>query len=161
MSAVRWGEFAAAAPEAARVGGSMLYEVGLGLGFLATVRPDGGPRVHPICPILTDEGMYGLIIPSPKLRDLRCDNRYALNSETFAPPRHDDAFYLTGTIRELLDPPLRNALTEQFLTERSMQNPWQGFDDQALVEFMIERALVTLTAPREGLPSGHTVWRVS
>ena len=34
----------------------LFYQYGIGLGFLATVRPDGGPRLHPICPIITDEG---------------------------------------------------------------------------------------------------------
>jgi hypothetical protein len=25
----------------------------VGLAFVATVRPDGGPRVHPMCPVIT------------------------------------------------------------------------------------------------------------
>jgi hypothetical protein len=35
---------AAAARMLAEAGGALLYNYGLGLGFLATVRPDGGPR---------------------------------------------------------------------------------------------------------------------
>jgi hypothetical protein len=38
---------AAAARMLAEAGGAPLYNYGLGLGFLATVRPDGGPRVLP------------------------------------------------------------------------------------------------------------------
>ncbi len=34
-----------------------------------------------------------------------------------------------------------------------------GFEAQTLVEFDIERCLLTLTSPEDGLPSGHTVWR--
>ena len=93
-----WKQFAIARPDLARQGRSLFYEHGLGLGFLATVRADGGPRVHPICPLLSDDGLYGFIVPGPKLQDLRRDNRYALHTETFPPPRHDDAFYLTGTV---------------------------------------------------------------
>jgi hypothetical protein len=36
-------------------GRDLLYQFGVGLGFLSTVRRDGGPRVHPICPILHDD----------------------------------------------------------------------------------------------------------
>lgn len=65
----------------------MFYEHGLGLGFLATTRPDGGPRVHPICPVLAGN-LYAFIVPGPKLADLRRDPRYryALHSEIFPPP---------------------------------------------------------------------------
>jgi hypothetical protein len=28
---------------------SLLYQFGVGLAFLSTVRPDGGPRLHPLC----------------------------------------------------------------------------------------------------------------
>jgi hypothetical protein len=136
----------------------MFYEHGLGLAFLATVRSDGGPRVHPICPLLADD-LYGFIVVGPKLEDLRRDGRYALHCETFPPPRHDDAVYLSGVVEEHDDPPLRRALTEQFLAEREMTEPWPGFDTQALVEFRVDRVLVTLTEARNGLAAGHTIWR--
>jgi hypothetical protein len=130
----------------------------VGLGFLATVRPDAGPRVHPICPLLTAKGLYGLIVPGPKLADLRRDPRYALHSETCAPPRQDDGFYLTGVVRELADGDLRAQLDAQFLAERDLAEPWPGFDQQVLVEFLIDRCLLTLTEAQDGLPAGHTVW---
>lgn len=136
----------------------MFYAHGLGLGFLGTTRLDGGPRVHPICPILAGQ-LYAFILPGPKLDDLRRDGRFALHSETFAPPRHDDGAYLTGVIEELTDdPPLTAALTEQVLAERDLAEPWPGFDTQALVELKVERVLVTLTEPRSGLPRGHSIW---
>ena len=37
-----------------------------------------------------------LILPGPKLGDLRRDGRYSLHSETVAPPREDDGFAVTG-----------------------------------------------------------------
>jgi hypothetical protein len=154
-----WKQFSEVRPDLATLGASLLYEFGsIGLGFLATVRADGGPRVHPICPLLTDEGLYGFIVPGPKLDDLRRDTRYALHCETFPPPRHDDAFYVTGRASERDDPILRAALTDQFLHERQLDEPWAGFDDQALVEFGVERCLVTLTDARDGFPAGHTTW---
>ncbi len=153
-----WGQFASARSDLARQGRDLFYGHDLGLGFLATVRADGGPRVHPICPLLSDAGLYGFIVAGPKLEDLRRDSRYALHSETFPPPRHDDAFYVTGTVVELQDAGLRAALTEQFVTEHHLAEPWPGFEDQALVEFNLERCLLTLTAARDGLPAGHTTW---
>jgi hypothetical protein len=69
-------------PDLAGEGRQLFYEHRVGLGFLATVRPDGGPRVHPICPLVTPEGLYGFIVPGPKLKDLRRDSGYALHTET-------------------------------------------------------------------------------
>ena len=154
-----WQQFAIARPDLARLGRDLFYEHGLGLGFLATVRADGGPRVHPICPLL-EEGLHGFIVPGPKLQDLRRDNRYALHTETFPPPRHDDTFYLTGAAVELQHDELRAALTQQFLLEHHLEEPWPDFEDQALIEFNIERCLLTLTAARDGLPAGHTTWHI-
>jgi hypothetical protein len=37
-----WGEFALERPELAEAGRRMLYQFGVGLAFLATVRADGG-----------------------------------------------------------------------------------------------------------------------
>jgi hypothetical protein len=153
-----WRQFSEAAPELARMGGGLLYEFGLGLGFLATVRVDGGPRVHPICPILTTDGLYAFVLPGPKLDDLRRDPRFALHSETFPPPRQDDAFYVSGSVEARDDRELRVSLTAQFLAERRLEEPWAGFENQALLECRIERVLVTLTEARDGLPAGHTIW---
>jgi hypothetical protein len=152
-----WSELVDAAPGLAHEGAGLLREFDIGLGFLATIRPDGGPRVHPICPLLLDE-LYGFIVPGPKLADLRRDPRYALHSKTFPPPRQDDAFYVTGEVQELHDADLRARLTEAFLAEHQLDEPWPGFQEQALVEFRIERVLLTLTESRNGIPSGHTVW---
>jgi hypothetical protein len=152
-----WSQFCAAAPVVSAEVRNLFFAHGLGLGFLATVRRDGGPRVHPVCPLLADE-LYIFIIDGPKLRDLRRDPRYALHSETVAPPDHDDGAYLTGAVHELDDADLFRRLKEQCLAERDLTEPWPGFDEQALVELRIERALVTLTHPRHGLAAGHTVW---
>jgi len=81
-----WTEFARQQPALAAAGHGQIYQHGLGLGFLATVRRDGGPRVHPVCPVISSAGLHVLILPGPKLGDLRRDGRYSLHSETVAPP---------------------------------------------------------------------------
>ncbi len=93
---VTWKEFAAAAPELAEAGRSLLNQFGVGLAFLATVRKDGAPRLHPVCPVLSDERLFVLIAPtSPKRHDLRRDGRYAL--QTFPQPKPgSDEFYVAG-----------------------------------------------------------------
>ena len=90
-----WPEFAALRPDLAEAGHALLYQFGVGLGFLATTRADGGPRVHPMCPIVTEAGMYAFIVPGPKQRDLLRDGRFALHS--FPCPDNEDAFSCMGS----------------------------------------------------------------
>ena len=59
---ISWTEFKSRQPELARDGADLLYHFGVGLAFLGTVRPDGGPRLHPICPLVTDTGLYAFIV---------------------------------------------------------------------------------------------------
>jgi hypothetical protein len=49
--------------------------------FLATIRSDGGPRVHPVTPWIFDGHLYvRMFDTSPKVADLTRDPRYALHS---------------------------------------------------------------------------------
>ncbi len=153
-----WKSFAVAEPTIAAKGRELFYQYGVGLGFLGTVRRDGGPRVHPICPILVDDRLFALIVPGPKRDDLRRDPRYALHCLTSEPPRQDDAFYLAGSVHEVSDAATWERVAEQFLAERGIESRWSGFEAQTLVELDIERCLLTLTSSEYGLPSGHTVW---
>src|SRR5207253_7637886 len=93
---VTWKEFAAAEPDLADVGRSLLFQFKVGLAFLATVRGDGAPRLHPVCPVLSRDRLFVLITPeSPKRHDLERDGRYAL--QTFPQPKAgSDEFYLAG-----------------------------------------------------------------
>src|SRR3954464_9726625 len=111
-----WAELEAARPDLDAAARALLYQVGVGLGFLATVRRDGGPRVHPMCPLLTGDAMYAFIVPSPKQADLRRDGRYALHS--FPTPDNEDAFYVTGRARLVEDRDVRARLGQQFVDER-------------------------------------------
>jgi hypothetical protein len=105
---VTWNEFAAAEPELAQAGRSLLFQFGgVGLAFLATVRKDGAPRLHPVCPVLSNNHLVVLITPtSPKRYDLRRDGRYAL--QTFPQPKPgSDEFYVTGTALPVEDSAMR------------------------------------------------------
>ena len=73
-----WAEFAAAAPEMAALGSELRAK--FGLAFLATVRKDGSPRVHPVCPFVFRGRLFIATDPrSPKRHDLKRDGRYVLH----------------------------------------------------------------------------------
>ena len=107
---VTWKEFAAAEPDLADVGRSLLFQFKVGLAFLATVRRNGAPRLHPVCPVLSDNRLFVLIIPtSPKRHDLRRDGRYAL--QTFPQPKPgSDEFSIAGKAVGVDDPAVRAAI---------------------------------------------------
>jgi Pyridoxamine 5'-phosphate oxidase len=152
-----WGEFQAAQPEKAATGRALLYQVGVGLGFLATVRADGGPRVHPVCPILTDDGLYLFVVASPKRNDLRRDPRYALHA--FPTDDNEDAFYVTGVAEPRPDPVLRPLIAEQYFGERDMKDPPDGFEDEQLFELLVDHCLVTKTTGHGDWNPQHSVWK--
>ena len=130
-----WSEFEADAPELAAAGRALLYQFGVGLGYLATVRADGGPRVHPFCPILHGSGLYGLIGSSPKQRDLLRDGRCAIHS--FPCPDRDDEFYLSARARHRTEVSLAEKVRETMTATGATSS-----GDEALFEFDIERALL-------------------
>ena len=154
---ILWTEFEKREPDLAAAGREMFYQHGLGLGFLATVRRDGGPRVHPVCPVIGGHGLHLIILPGPKLADLRRDGRYSLHSETFAPPREDDGFAVSGRVREVADPAARAAIRGQ--AEDEIGRAWEGFDEDVLFELGIERCLLMLTQPGDVFGQGATIWK--
>ena len=105
-----WTEFAAVEPDLADVGRSLLFQFKVGLAFLATVRKDGAPRLHPVCPVLSSDRLFVLILPtSPKRHDLLRDGRYAL--QTFPQPKPgSDEFYIAGKAVGVDDPAIRAAI---------------------------------------------------
>lgn len=141
--AVRWAEFEGAERELAAIGRRLIYMVGPngpGLGFLATSRADGGPRVHPVCPAIHDGTLCVFVIgASPKRHDLARDARYALHA--YPDSENDESFYCTGPAVEICDPARRRAAESAVVhTVRP---------DEVLFELALERVLhTTWIAPR-------------
>lgn len=152
-----WSQFQAERPELAEAGQGMLYQFGVGLAFLSTVRADGGPRLHPVCPVLTAGRLLAHIVPSPKRADLHRDGRYALHS--FPADGNEDAFYLTGHAVPVADPGLAAAAASQFLAERHLDAEPPGFGDGEFFEFLIGRCLLTRTDGHGDWNPRHTVWQ--
>jgi hypothetical protein len=157
---ITWTQFAQQQPALAAIGRNHLYEFGgIGLGFLATVRKDGGPRVHPVCPVISPAGLHVLIVPGPKRADLRRDARYALHSETFPPPREDDGFAVTGTAAEISDPGTAKRVRDQVIADHGQL--WPGYDSLALFELSLGSCLLTLTQAGSSFPKGPTAWKAA
>ena len=153
---VSWGVFTEQQPELASQGGSLLYQHGVGLGFLATVRRDGRPRVHPMCPLISGDGLFAFIVPSPKQIDLKRRGVYALHS--FPCPTNEDAFYVTGRAELVSDSGRRAALAAQFVAERESIGVALPSDDDALFEFDIDSCLLTRTTGHGDPAPDHHVW---
>jgi hypothetical protein len=143
-----WGDLEQDSPDLAAEGRRLLYQFGVGLAFLATIRKDGGPRLHPICPVIAEGGLYAFINRSPKLNDLRRNGQYALHF--FLPADVDDEFYVTGTAREVSDPQRRESIRS------ACKHPVA--DDEVLFEFDIHRCLLAKYEARGVFPPAYTRW---
>jgi hypothetical protein len=151
-----WAQFRERRPDLAEVGRARFYQFSVGLGFLGTVRPDGAPRVHPICPLLTDDGLFAFVIPSPKRSDLMRDGRYSLHS--FPAPENEDAFSVTGRAERRDDAALREVCSRIWFAERDLDGPPPGFAEEQLFEFLVERCLSTKTKGHGDYEPQHTIW---
>lgn len=135
-----WNQFAASNPALAKAGEELIFQHGVGLAFLATVRKDGAPRLHPVCPVLSNSRLYVFILPdSPKRWDLHRDGRYALQS--FPEPRPDsDEYYISGRAEAVDEtgefesvfadaehPASRDEILFELLVDRAMHTQWEGF----------------------------------
>jgi hypothetical protein len=74
---MRWETFKGEAPELA----SLAYEKLHGkVAYLATIKKDGSPRLHPVKPFIGNGMLFIFTEPSsPKIKDLKWYGRYALH----------------------------------------------------------------------------------
>jgi hypothetical protein len=110
-----------------------------------------------VCPVISTAGLHVLILPGPKLGDLRRDGRYSLHSEIVAPPRQDDGFGVSGTSTEITDKPTWDIVRDQVVTDFGQL--WPDYDSLTLFELSVASCLLTLTEPDGSHPKGPTVWK--
>jgi hypothetical protein len=88
-----WSEFSRLAPELAAFGEARFRS---GVAYLGTLRADGGPRVHPVTPILGEQLFLFMEPTSPKGKDLQRDDRYALHCSVADSNGGEGEFYVRG-----------------------------------------------------------------
>jgi hypothetical protein len=145
-----WDTFTTAAPVLAADIQYLLEPYGRGQAYLATVRPDGGPRIHPVAPVITEGGLYCFIIRSPKRRDLDRDGRYALHS--FPDGRRSDEAYLAGRARAVTDPERRDRVAFEFQPTITV--------DWGLYELGIDVVMLTHRGA-DLLEADHQIWHAN
>ena len=92
-----WDDFATAAPEIAAFG---LTRFETKIAYLATVRRDGSPRVHPVSPFVAGGRLFVYMEPtSPKGHDLRRDPRYSLHCSVADIEGGEGEFLVSGLAR--------------------------------------------------------------
>lgn len=96
-----WSEFTHAAPALAAAIRAAFHQYGPGLAYLATIRPSGGPRLHPVSPVVTEDAVYCCVLDTPKRRDLDRDGRYALHA--YPSDDSDDEASIRGRARRVRD----------------------------------------------------------
>jgi hypothetical protein len=128
-----WQAMEAGNPELAAWGAERFAS---GVAYLATVREDGAPRVHPVTPIVGEGHLFVFMEPtSPKGRDLQQDGRYAMHSSVQDSEGSNGEFFVTGRAQLQTAPEVRK------LAERlSSYAPAERY---ILFELSVERALGT------------------
>ncbi len=109
-----WAQLTAEEP-AIGVAGERLLRA-LAVGYLATVRDDGAPRIHPVTLTFHGDGLYiAVLARSPKLRDLTENGHFALHSFPTLPAAEawaDEELMVGGRARRVTDRAERAAVEQ-------------------------------------------------
>jgi hypothetical protein len=167
-----WSEFAATSPELADVAAALwpgIVALDRGdvvpadlpcfeIAFLASVRQDGGPRVHPFCPILAGGRLFAAIPPaSPKGRDLRRDPRCVIHA---LPGPADDEFCVRALAREVADP-ATTAIVQEVVARSGVAGMIASVANHPLFEFDLQQVDVArwLDIGQAGTRAARRRWR--
>ncbi len=134
---INWSQFIAATPELAAFGRQRLESR---IAYLATIRRDGSPRVHPVSPFIAGDHMFVYMEPtSPKVFDLRRDSRYAMHCGVEDNTGGQGEFFIKGQAEEVGVPEIRVKAFEQ--AELLGYNPQERY---VLFELRIDEAMGTV-----------------
>jgi Pyridoxamine 5'-phosphate oxidase len=151
LTMATWGRFESEAPELASVaarlwpgitrlhrggdviGGSPVFAVA----HLATVRPDGAPRLHPFCPILAGGRLFAAIPrSSPKGRDLRRDGRCVIHA---LPGPDDDELCIRAVAVEVIDDAATTTMVRDVVSRSGVGGMLETVSNDALFELQLEQ----------------------
>jgi hypothetical protein len=131
--------------------------------FLATVRRDASPRLHPFCPILAGGRLFAAIPrSSPKGWDLRRDGRCVIHA---LPGPDDDELCIRATAIEVIDDPSTRALVRSVVIRSHVGGMIESVSNDPLFEFDLEQVDVarcrhraTRHASRTPTLARHLTW---
>ena len=126
-----WKIFEENSPELASLGFETLNRK---IAYLATIKKDGSPRLHPIGPFIGDGMLFIFTEPSsPKIRDLQRDGRYAMHC---AVSREGPLieFLVSGMVEVISDPVVRAQAV-------SIAAPSVDIDRYVLFDFHVHHVL--------------------
>jgi hypothetical protein len=145
-----WRALAAAAPELATFGAERLHDQ---VAYLATLKPDGAPRLHPVRPVVAGGNLFVFTeATSRKVGDLERDGRYALHGTVTSDQPWDlREFSVEGTARRVEDQGMRATANAGTAFER---------DERFLLfELDVDAAISTVYGP-DGQPHRQR-WRAA
>jgi hypothetical protein len=150
-----WKEFSLEEPELADLGKRLLFQTRpqVGLGFLATLRKDGAPRLHPVSLVFSNDHLYVFIpVRSPKCGDLKRDGRYALQAFPIPEDVLGKEFYISGIAKSIADPNMRQAIISE--TKIHVE------DHEILFELLLDRSMYTtlVDSGTSNERSAHRIW---
>lgn len=141
---MNWKNFVTEASELAAFGESRFAN---GVAYLATVRKDGSPRVHPVSPFVGEGHLLIFMEPtSPKRFDLKGDGRYALHCSVEDIEGGKGEFCISGRARFIEDDAMR-AVAFEAATARGL-SPKERY---ILFELLIENAMATTYEDNQAL----------
>jgi uncharacterized pyridoxamine 5'-phosphate oxidase family protein len=128
-----WRILESQAPEIAEFAKERLHNK---VAYLATIRKDGSPRVHPFTAIIGEGHFFAFMEPtSPKGHDLRRDGRFALHCSVSDTSGESSEFYVASKAKFIEDPELR-ALAVKLA-------PYHPAERYVLFEFEPESVVIT------------------
>ena len=130
------------------------------ISYLASVRRDGGPRLHPFCPILGGGRLFGAIpISSPKGWDLRRDPRCVIHA---LPGPEDDEMCIRAIAREVSNDATR-ALLREVVARAGVGGMVESVSHDPLFEFDLEQVDVArwLDIGQPGTRAIRQQWRAT
>ena len=145
---VSWSAYAAAAPDLAAEGRTLLRRGGGDEGLLATVRGDATPRIHPVSVGVVDGSLFVFVLPSAKGVDLEIDGRYALHAHQ--DPLAPGEFSIRGRAFAVDDPAV--------VAEVARAWPFEVDGSYRLFELRIEGAILGRRPTADDWPPHYSTW---
>ena len=129
-----WKEFEKREPKMAALGFERLNRK---VAYLATIKKDGSPRLHPITPFIGNGMLFMFTEPSsPKIRDLGCDGRCAIHCSVERKEGEPLIEFLISGTGQVIDDDLVRAKAANIAASPVVTNSYVMF------EFRIDNALL-------------------